>query len=42
MRRDAATAALAALPIDLGSALSRLVVGTSEGVELLPHVAASI
>ena len=40
--RDAATAALAALPNDPGAALPRLVVGISEGAELLPHVAASM
>lgn len=40
--RDAAVTALAALPSEPGSALPRLVVGISEGAELLPHVAASM
>ena len=40
--RDAAVAAVAALPTDPGSALPTLVVGISEGAELLPHVAADL
>lgn len=40
--RDAAIAALATLPNDPGTALPRLVVGISEGAELLPHVAAGV